>query len=377
MRILTSSLKPIQRIWSQVRVKGTQINEYVFLDFKNKTLTFFNSRTVVKAKFYVEDDEDTSSYRSMFIDGGKFFSLVQFYDYIDLDQDGVFYSSLGDKFLIPELNEEPEIADQPFDDWKTLSIEFTPELNKKLSIASTYVDADEKSDFSSLFVHNGTLIGCNRFRMLFAATDNGFGEEDFNIPLDLLRLIVSMDLQGIVDFSVRDTSTGAKMIEFSYGDIWLRYGASSRYELPFDPDSEDFRSSFDHPNFFSVKLEKLEEAIKFLSVYFNDVAGTVCQLVFDTADPNAMLLTLHLSYEDAGTSDYKIQIENCTDPEFFDGKSVYINLSFIKSAITVLHQFEVEDLRMTFDDGTPAIEFLDNKEEAPVYVVHTTNEDLQ
>lgn len=377
MRILTNNLKTVYKLWSLIRVRGVQLNEYVYLDFKAKKLGFYNSTSSVKVDLHLEDNDGNGlSHRNMFIDGSKFFSLVQFYDYIDLDEDDVFYSSTGDKFIIPELSDEPAIADQEYSDWKKMDVDFTPELNKKLSIASTYVDPDDKSGFSALFVHKGDLIACNRFRMLFAETDNGMNSSDFDLPIDLLKILISMNMQGSVRLLIRTTDTGAKMMEVSYGDIWLRYGSSSRFELPFDPDSEDFHSTYDHNNYFSVALSDVDEAVRFLSSFYNDIQNTVCNLVFNTEDPENMSLVFHLSYESGGTSDYRVKISSCSDPSYFEGKSAFMYLSFIRNAIGVLSQYEVEEVRITYEEDAPAMAFMDAKEEAPVFVIHTVVEEV-
>ena len=377
MRIITENLKPIQKIWNQVRVKGVQMNDYVLLDFENKKLAFQNPSVTVKVDLTLEDNDGKGlNHRSLFVDGGKLFSLIQFYDYIDIDEDDVFYSSLGDKFIVPELNEEVMLGDNEYRDWDTITVNFTPELNKKLSIASTYVDSDPKSDFCTLFVHQGTLIACNRFKMLFAQTDNGLGGVETDIPLALLRLITSLDMQGSVELKTRTSSNDAKIIEFSYGGIWLRYRSSSLFSLPFDPESEDFQSTYNHPTWFCVDLSQLDEAVKFLSSYYSDTVNAVCQCVFETEDPDAMYMVIHLSYEMSGTTDYKVKILSCSDPEYFNGRSAYIYLNYIKAAMGVLSQYEVEQMRITFDEDAPAMAFEDAKEEAPVFVIHTTAEEL-
>ena len=88
---ITENLKPIQKIWNQVRVKGVQMNDYVLLDFENKKLAFQNPSVTVKVDLTLEDNDGKGlNHRSLFVDGGKLFSLIQFYDYIDIDEDDVF-----------------------------------------------------------------------------------------------------------------------------------------------------------------------------------------------------------------------------------------------------------------------------------------------
>lgn len=379
MRIKTENLKPVYKVWSQVRVKGSPLYENVFLDFENRTIGFKNEQATVKASLELEDNDGKGlSHRSMLIDGSKFFSLVQFYDYVDLSEDDTFYSSLGDAFKIPELEgEEIDLADQDFDDWSVYSVSFTPELNKKLIQSFNYIDASENSDFSALFVHQGTLVGCTRFKMFLAETDNGLSDAEFSIPIPLLRLINSMAMQGEVDLKVRNNSAESKMIEFSYGNIWIRYGASGRYVLPIDPESEDFHSTYDHPTYFTVNLFELDEAVRFLASYFNDVPSVVCRMEFDTSDEKAMAMTLHVGYELSGSTDYKVKIASCSDLEYLNGKSCPIYLSYIRSAINIFSQYDVEEMRITYDKDAPALGFFDAKEETPVFVVHTVLEEEQ
>lgn len=373
MRIKTENLKPVYKVWNQIRVKGSPLYENVFLDFENKTIGFKNEQATVKASLELEDNDGKGlEHRPMFVDGSKFFSLVQFYDYVDLSDDDIFYSSMGDAFQIPELEaEEVELADQEYDDWSTYSVSFTPELNKKLSLSFGYVDASENSDFSALFIRLGSLIACTRFKMFIAETDNGLEEADFGIPLPLLRLINSMGMQGTVDLKIRDNVADSKMIEFTYGDIWIRYGASGRYVLPIDPESEDFHSTYDFPTYFSVNLAELDGATKFLASYFSDVPSAICRMEFNTEDEDAMTMTLHVGYESSGFTDYKVKITSCSDPEYFNGKSGAMYLSYIRNAINIFSQYSVEEMRITFDEDAPALGFFDAKEETPVFVVHT------
>lgn len=379
MRILTENLKSVQKIWSQVRVKGVAYNDYVLLDFDNKCLAFYNLQTVVKVPLELEDNDGQGlSHRSMFVDGSKFFSLVQFYDYVDIDKDDVFYSSLGDRFIVPEIKEEINVPDQEYNDWETFKVEFTPDLNKKLSLSLSYVEPDPKSDFSALFIHQGTLIACNRYKMFFAETSNGLEEIESNLPLALLKLIVSLDMTGEVEFKVRTDKDENKTMEFTYGNLWLRYYSSSRFVLPFEPESEDFQSAYNHPNYFSVKVSQMSEAIKFLSAYYNDTVDAVCKCVFDTESQNSddWSVILHLSYEQSGTSDFRVKIESCTDPEFFNGKAGFIYLNYIKTATGILEQLGVETMRITFDEDGAAMAFKDDKEECPVFLVHTVTEEI-
>lgn len=377
MRIITENLKPIQKIWNQIRVRGNSYFDHVMLDFDSKQILFKNGQACVKASLSLEDNDGRGlSHRKMFIDGSKFFSLVQFYDYVDLDENDVFYSSQGDKFIVPELNEEiPFPEAEEGGECKLLTVSFTPELNKKLSIASTYVDPDSESDYYALFVHNESLIACNRTKMLFAQTDNGL-KGSFAIPYPLLRLIITMDIQGDVDLRIINDADGYTYIEFSYGDMWIKYGNSEGYVLPFDPDSEDFLSTYDHSTYFCVNLSQIDEAVKFLSSYYNDTVDAICKCVFDTSDPDNMIMTINLSYEQAGASQYRVAMTGCSDPEYFDGKTAFIYLKFIKSAIGILSQFGIESMRVTFDEDAPAMAFMDATEEESTFVVHTVAQEV-
>ena len=378
MRILTENLKPIHKIWNQIRVKGNPYCENILLDFDNRMMEFQNETTVVKVALQLEDNDGNGlSHPSLFLDGSKLFSLIQFYDYIDLDENNVFYSSQGDSFIIPILDEEVEFPDADCEDWETISVDFTPELNKELSLASSYVDSDASSDYSTLFIHEGTLIGCNRFKMLLGSTNNGLDTADFNIPYSLLKLIISMGMSGTVELKTRTTDNGAGMVEFSYGDLWLRYYSSSRFELPFEPESEDFLSTYDHPGYFTVSLSELSEAVKFLSSYYSDAPEAVCKFIFNTADESSPEVTLHLSYELSGTTDYKLKIKSCSDLGYFDEKTAFIFLSYVRNAIGILSQYEVEDVLITYDEFGAAMAFKDAKEEAPVFVIHTVAEELE
>ena len=167
---------------------------------------------------------------------------------------------------------------------------------------------------------------------------------------------------------------GASMTEFSYGDIWIRYSASSKYELPFDPDSDDFKSSYDHETNFVVSMDTIQEAIKFLTAYMIDVSEAVCQCRFSTSDPDDMVMTLHLDY--TGAVDYKVKMEKCSDAEYFDGQSAFIYLNSIRSAIGILAQYGVKNVNITFDSDAAAMKFSDDDGECPVFVIHTVTEEI-
>lgn len=372
MRILTSNLKSVQKIWNQIRVRGIQYYDYVHLDFHNRILSFMNSTTVVKVNLNLEDNDGKGlEHDPMFIDGSKFFSLVQFYDYVDLE-DKTFYSSSGDKFVIPELEEEIEIPNGEFHDWKTVNVDFNADLNKELSLAMSYVESDMNSEFSSLFIQNGVMFSYNHYRMFHG--DTSISGIEFNVPYTLLKLITSLNMMGAVELKTRTLAGGASMTEFSYGDIWIRYSASSKYELPFDPDSDDFKSSYDHETNFVVSMDTIQEAIKFLTAYMVDVSEAVCQCRFSTSDPDDMVMTLHLDY--TGAVDYRVKMEKCSDTEYFDGQSAFIYLNSIRSAIGILAQYGVKNVNITFDSDAAAMKFSDDDGECPVFVIHTVTEEI-
>ena len=168
--------------------------------------------------------------------------------------------------------------------------------------------------------------------------------------------------------------TDAMMMELSYGDLWLRFVSSSMFVLPFDPESEDFISTYDHPTYFAVDLSQLDEATRLLMSYYSDTVDALCKCSFETDDPDAMYMVIHLSYEASGATDYRVKLISCSDPEYFTDKTVCVYLSHIRAAIGVLGQYGVTDMRITYDDEASGMAFQDAKEEAPVFVIHTVVE---
>lgn len=378
MRIFTDNLKLIQKVWSQIKNRDSKYYEYVLLDFKEGCLGFENRQTVVKVKLHLEDNDGKGfSHRNLFIDGAKFFSLVQFYDYIDIDENDIFYSSLGDKFQIPRIEEDIALTDVSFNDWEKYTVDFTPELNTELTASFSYVDTEPDSTYSALFAYDGKLIACNRFRIFICKTDGSISSKaEMSLPLPLLKLINTIRMSGKVTFLYRIDSNEAPMVEFSYNDIWMRYGGSSDFALPFEPDSEDFKSAYDHPNYFVVSLSELNEAINILSAYYTDVSDAICTLSFDTSNPEDRKMIIKVSYEQSGNIEYRIGVSSCTDDEYFNGKTVAIYITFLRNAISTLSQFGVENMMITYDEDAPAMAFYDAKEEAPAFVIHTITEEI-
>ena len=377
MRILTANLRPVKRIFSQVSVSGVEYNDKVLLDFENKTLSFQGPNTIVKTKLNLEDNDGKGlEHRKMFIDGGKFFSLVGFFDYIDLDENDVFYSSSGDSFRIPELKEDVDIDGGLFEDWKKFTVDFTPDFNNKLTASMSYIDTDPNSDYSALFFKKGKLIACNRFRIFLASVDNGLANAEFNIPLSILKLITTLNPEGEVELLYRTESNDAIMLELTYGDMWIRCSSSSRYVLPFDPESDDFKAMYDHPNFFVVSLEEFGNATNLISTYYTKVDETVCNMSFLTSDENNMELHLNVHYEQSGDIECKVNISSCNNPEYFDGKNTASYITFLDKAIKTMTKLGVKDALITYDEDAPAIGFFDAREEIPVNVICTITEEI-
>lgn len=377
MRILTDNLKSVRKVWNQVKVASMDYYDHVYLDFDNKKLAFRNDQIIVRVDLNLEDNDGNGfTHRNMYINGAKFFSLVQFYDYIDLDEKDIFYSSLGDKFQIPEIEEEFPENMLSFDDWEKYMIDFNPEINKELNTAYSYVDLDESSDFSALFLYKGSIIACTRYKFFLGKAGNGLAKADISIPLPLLKIITSLEMEGEIPFRCHRNDDGSLIIEFTYNGMWLRYGASSRYALPFDPDSDDFKSTYDHDNFIKVNLDKLNEVISMLSIYYVDVKDSITSIFFDLTDPSDKKLVFSVSYEQSGNVEYKIPIEMTTDDSYFEGKQINIYISFLKNAISAMKSFDVKDIFITYEDEAPAVAFIDAKEEAPIKVVHTIIEEL-
>lgn len=378
MRIMTQNLKPVQRIWTQLRIRGVPYYEYVLLDFANKTLGFMNDLATVKVNLNLEDNDGKGlEHRNMFVDGSKFFSLVSFYSYIDLDGD-TFYSPSGDKFLLTELKEDISLPDQEYNDWEEHIINFTPELNKQLTLATLYVDSDTQSDFSTLFIHEGSLIACNPYRMFFGDTKADFGQAEFNIPYNLLKLITSLGMSGEVSLLTRSAASGTSWVQISYKDIWLRFGCSTRFSLPFDPEDQDFISTYKHDTTFKIHTLYLDSAVKFLSQYFNEIPNAICHCCFETANPSNKSLVIHLQYE-SGTTDYRVPIEETSNDLFFDGQSFFMFLSSIKSALGILTQYGTDLIEISFDPEAPAMSFSASSSEldCPIFVVHVTTEEVK
>lgn len=369
----TANLRNLQRIWNSVRVKGTPYYENVLLDFASSRISFRGQQTTVKGD--LQYSTDGSAPAQMFIDGGKFFSLVQLSDEITIDDEGVFHTDSSNGFTIPSLNEDDiDMADQPYDDWTQVTIPFTEETRKILSSAIGYIDPTDADSIWSqaVYIQNGHIITASHYRMLFGEL-GGSDEGSFAIPAPLARILPYLNLDGDVDFLIRKGTGDSTVIQIQYGDIWLRYYCSNSYETPGDLLSEEFTASYFHENYIDVDLASLSNTARFLLSYFSDVPLLWATLTFNThSETPELKLTLKYS---SGKTEYSIPILECSDSEYFDGKEIMLGIDSIRTDTSVLAGMGVSRFRMRVDVDAPSIMFADGEGKSKVYLVNTLAED--
>lgn len=376
MKIVTNNLKLVQKVWTTVRNTGILPYQYVYIDFDNDTIKFMNEQCYVKAQLVLVDKEN---HTPMFIEGAKFFSLVNSYEFLTVDGDS-FISQDGNKFVLPALSNDMEFPDFSFDDWESKTVDFSDSLKIILSASQEYIDKQESS-FSTLFFQDGVGIALNKRRMFFAETHDA-ACTGFNFPLDVIRVITALGIEGQVELQTRTATNGSCMIQFEVEGILFRYTTSSEYKLPVDPFSDKFMSSFYHDNCFYFERNKLNEAVKFISDYFKGFKDIVCKSVFHTLDEAGAPLAepyLQITLKYQGELNYKVPLISVTDPAYFDGKIVSFYIDTYKSIISTLGAYGVEMIKARFQQGKPGIMFTDGAdgaEESRIYLVHIIVEEV-
>lgn len=371
----TANLRNLQRIWNSVRVKGTPYYENVLLDFTSSRISFRGQQTIVKGDLQYSTDDSQNVPAQMFIDGGKFFSLVQLSDEITIDNEGVFHTDSSNGFSIPSLNEDDiDMADQPYDDWTNVIVPFTEETRKILSSAIGYIDPTDADSIWSqaVYIQNGHIITASHYKMLFGEI-GGSDEGSFAIPAPLARILPYLNLDGDVDFLIRKGAGDSTVIQIQYGDIWLRYYCSNSYETPGDLLSEEFTSSYFHENYIDVDLASLSNTARFLLSYFSDVPLLWATFTFNTQS-EAPELKLILKYS-SGKTEYSLPILECSDAEYFEGKEIMLGIDSIRNDTAVLAGMGVSRFRMRVDVNASSIMFADGEGKSKVYLVNTLFED--
>jgi len=377
MKIITENLKQLSKIWAMMRKQGLRAYEYVYIDFDNHKVKFMDEQTLVTVDLALSDYE---AHEPMYVEGSKFFSLVGAYESIEVkDDDLTFYTSDGNRFILPQIDvADASFPDETHDDWIFQTIDFSDEFNKLVSSSLNYVDSDVNSEYSTLYFISGYAVALDEFKMFFAKLPSSFTAE-FNLPYQLIKIILALRLEGQVNFSFRELSNEAIMIEFLYNGVQVRFSSSAKYQLPVDPLDPMFQKQFNHENYCIINKNQLNSSVNFLSEFLKDVSDVICTCKFISLDDDGNELNepyMQIDSNYSGEVSYKIPIEEFSDASYFNGKVFLLYLNIFRSVISTLSNYGVEDILIRCEEGKPAVYFANaentrNGLDDEVYVVHT------
>lgn len=376
MKIITENLRQLSKIWAIMRKQGMKAYEYVYIDFDSKKLKFVDEQSLIVSDLAIAEQEE---HEPMYVEGSKFFSLVNAYDNIEVKpNDLTFYTSDGNKFVLPQLDiADASFPDEEYTDWTIQNIDFTSDFNRLISSSLNYVDSDINSEYSTLYFIKGYAVALTDIKMFFAKLPASF-TADCNFPYPLIKIITSLKLENNVEFKFRDVGDSA-MIEFTYNGVCVRFASSAKYQLPVDPLDPDFQRQFNHDNYFIVNKAQLNSSVNFLGEFLKDVSDVICTCKFITLDENGNQLDepyIRIDSNYSGEVSYKIPVKEFSDFTYFNGKTLVLYLNIFKSVISTLSNYNVEDILVRYEEGMPAVYFANaentkNGIEDEVYVIHT------
>ena len=377
MKIITTNLRPLIKIWGMLRKQGMRAYEYVFIDFTAHKIKFMDEQSLIVSDIALADYEE---HEPVYVDGSKFFSLVGAYDSLEVRaDDSTFYTSDGNKFNLPQLDiADASFPDANYQDWTTQNIEFTDDFNKLMVSSLNYVDPDINSEFSTLYFMSGYAVALDEHKMFFAKLPPTF-TSDCNFPYQLIKIVLSLKLENTVEFKFRTLSNEAVMIEFVYNGVQIRFSSSAKYQLPVDPLDPNFQSQFNHNNWFIVDKNQLNSSVNFLGEFLKDVTDVICTCRFVSLDDDGNTLDqpyLRIDSNYSGEVSYKIPIKEFSDAAYFNGKSLVLYLNIFKSVISTLSNYGTEDIIIRYEEGMPTVYFADaqntkNGNTDELYVIHT------
>lgn len=371
MKINTSSLRGLSRVYSLMKISGNVYYENVLLDFGNKTITWQNSNSVFRAPVEIEGTETIDP---VFINGTKFFLLVSNTDV--LEYDGEFFSSDGNRFKIEKSSDKVEFPLSDYDDWKTTTIVFSPELQKRLSLSVDYVEKESDNPFSALFFVNGKMVALNKQRF-FVSDVSSSTQETFTLPFSFLRIMNSMSLDGEVELSVHK-SNDSEIIQIKKDGVILRMAGSSEYKMPVDIDSDAFRAYYTYDDYVTVDSQKTMQALTFLCGYLSDIKRAYCFTEFHTMDGSVPSKDPYMSMEFAlkdQSVQYKVPIISSYDPQSMDGKRFGMFLSVLKQAFSTLVANGASHVTLKYSPTSPVVYFSNADEDDGLFILFSTLSD--
>jgi hypothetical protein len=357
--IKTNKLKNYKKIYESVKDVNSVYQDYVYLNFKDSKLEFLNQSCFVSIVMEIEGEDERDG---LFVEGSKFFFLVQSYDEITLK--GVsFYDPRGNKYSIPILN-EPLSPPEEDSSIEKVDLNFSKRFFSLLKTSFDYLPKEEFSPTSALFLDKGRLMALSDTKFLSSDISDIF-QGSLILPYGIAKILNSLFFEED-NISVYSKEF-SNVIKIETRDMKLLFASNLQHELPVDPFSDDFKSGFLHPNRVELPLSLFEEAVKNLSSFIGEQNITPCRVIF-----NMEKKQLILSIETDGETSLSIPIVSTNNDDYFESKDFWIYLSYLKQSILSLKNYSKEEdsLFFLFDQDSPAVLFsLDNQEE--LFIVQT------
>lgn len=356
MRLITSNLSEFTRVFNIVKDPTSTYFTHVFLNFKEKVLSFYNEFTVVRIDllYTLEDGEELP--KNLFVDGTKFFFLVNLHKELII-KDGVFYSNKGDKFVVPTLEEELDFIDKETYSDNTYQMMFNKNVSIDFGLMGDFID--KEGAIPAIFFLNDSTITIGSSKVIYSKLP--FDKKvDFSIPGLVVRILASLKpdvskdaIDDIIEFRLITNDDGKQTVEFNYKTLFVKYSTSEDSTLPVDPTSEEFRVNFDHKDYFVVAKENLITAIRIITSFFDSENGH-CKISF--ISKNEIMVSAHTESQ---MVDYKIDLEEMTNSEEFVGEDFWISIFGLQAATNALIAKGYTKIKIQYSPNKNAIVFSD------------------
>ena len=368
MKIDTRNLLRYRKIYGMTKVVGNIYFSYVFLDFEKKLLSYQNETTIVSIDLIIEGENEKE--KNLFVDGEKFFYLVQKYESLEV-RDSQFFTPDGHRMILPSIDEEMELPQEVDGDWNHVSFLFDKALISNLSVASSYLE--KELDMPALFFDKGKMFILSSIRYFQA--DSGLDEEKtFLFPKEIVSMLKSIGLQdgdsAIVYY--QETSNGGLIVEVTCGTLHYRHATSSQFEPSVDPLSEDFKENFLHEDYVVFPVKEINRELTFLSALLKDFVSPTCNFSFEEDGEN---LSLRIIIQNNIEVEKLLPILRFSDKKKLVDRGFWILLDSMSMALRELHMKGVSEAIIRYDEEASTIFLADPSEEEKFFLVHALVED--
>lgn len=362
MILETKNLKPYIKLFVSTKIAGNAYYDHVFLDFRKKTLSFYTDSTSVRLTLFIKDQKDETF---LYVDGMKFFQLVANFDQLEII-DKKFYGKKN-KFSLPTLDEDLSFSLEEDYSGEIFSLTFTKSFLSDFVMFKEFLEKDPTA-YQALFFQSAAsmVISPTRFMLSTTSLDSTVS---FSIPTSVVKAIDLLPIQEneVIEFRMKNSSNGGKIVEFNYNDLFYRFASSSDLELPVDPFDEDFTSSFMHEEFFELTTSEAYETIKFISDFLKqEVNHSKLEFLEDS-------IKITATYETE--IEYLLPVLRYSNQSYFVEQNFWIVLNSLLSAINTFSRKKVDTLSIHYSTEGPAIMIEDAKKESDFFIVQTLVQD--